>query len=106
MNRSRRTVRAMGRASPRPPTSCCRSCTTNYDGSHHARLPSEALGQTLQATALVHEEYRRLVRPDPGGIWDGRGHFFAAAAEAMRPILIEAARPEEDEQTRRRRHAS
>jgi RNA polymerase sigma factor (TIGR02999 family) len=56
-----------------------------------ARLASEAPGQTLQATALVHEAYLRLVGPqDPG--WDGRGHFFAAAAEAMRRILVERAR--------------
>jgi RNA polymerase sigma factor (TIGR02999 family) len=56
------------------------------------KLASEAPGQTLQATALVHEAYLRLVgdNADPG--WDGRGHFFAAAAEAMRRILVEAAR--------------
>ena len=55
------------------------------------RLAQEAPGQTLQATALVHEAYLRLVgEQDPG--WDGRGYFFAAAAEAMRRILIDAAR--------------
>ena len=55
------------------------------------RLSQEAPGQTLQATALVHEAYLRLVgAEDPG--WNGRGHFFAAAAEAMRRILIERAR--------------
>ena len=55
------------------------------------RLARENPGQTLQATALVHEAYLRLVGPqDPG--WDGRGHFFAAAAEAMRRILIDRAR--------------
>jgi RNA polymerase sigma factor (TIGR02999 family) len=55
------------------------------------RLAHEAPGQTLQATALVHEAYLRLVgAEDPG--WNGRGHFFAAAAEAMRRILIERAR--------------
>src|SRR5271163_2237712 len=55
------------------------------------RLAREAPGQTLQATALVHEAYLRLVgAEDPG--WNGRGHFFAAAAEAMRRILIERAR--------------
>ena len=54
------------------------------------RLAQEAPGQTLQATALVHEAYLRLVgAEDPG--WNGRGHFFAAAAEAMRRILIERA---------------
>ena len=66
-----------------------------------AKLAQEKPGQTLQATALVHEAYLRLVgpaspgapgsdRPDPH--WDSRGHFFAAAAEAMRRILVEQAR--------------
>jgi RNA polymerase sigma factor (TIGR02999 family) len=55
------------------------------------RLAQEKPGQTLQATALVHEAYLRLVgSQDPG--WNGRGHFFAAAAEAMRRILVERAR--------------
>jgi RNA polymerase sigma factor (TIGR02999 family) len=56
------------------------------------RLEREAPGQTLQATALVHEAYLRLVGGDPGRRWDGRGHFFAAAAEAMRRILVDRAR--------------
>jgi RNA polymerase sigma factor (TIGR02999 family) len=56
------------------------------------RLAQERPGQTLQATALVHEAYLRLVGPDPAQQWDSRGHFFAAAAEAMRRILIDAAR--------------
>src|SRR5262249_20570207 len=56
------------------------------------RLAHEKPGQTLQATALVHEAYLRLVGPDPARTWDGRGHFFAAAAEAMRRILVEHAR--------------
>ncbi len=56
------------------------------------RLAQEAAGQTLQATALVHEAYLRLVGSDPEKPWDGRGHFFAAAAEAMRRILVENAR--------------
>jgi RNA polymerase sigma factor (TIGR02999 family) len=56
------------------------------------RLEREAPGQTLQATALVHEAYMRLVGGDPGQRWDGRGHFFAAAAEAMRRILVDRAR--------------
>src|SRR4051794_39429275 len=55
------------------------------------RLAREEPGQTLQATALVHEAYLRLVgSQDPG--WNGRGHFFAAAAEAMRRILVNRAR--------------
>jgi RNA polymerase sigma factor (TIGR02999 family) len=56
------------------------------------RLAQEAPGQTLQATALVHEAYLRLVHTDKAQQWDGRGHFFAAAAEAMRRILVDAAR--------------
>ena len=56
------------------------------------RLGREAPGETLQATALVHEAYLRLVGGDPGRRWDGRGHFFAAAAEAMRRILVDRAR--------------
>jgi len=66
-----------------------------------ARLAQEKPGQTLQATALVHEAYVRLVTPPQSPIskggegevqWDSRGHFFAAAAEAMRRILVESAR--------------
>jgi RNA polymerase sigma factor (TIGR02999 family) len=57
-----------------------------------ARLAREKPGQTLQATALVHEAYLRLVDKDQDRSWDGRGHFFAAAAESMRRILVENAR--------------
>jgi RNA polymerase sigma factor (TIGR02999 family) len=57
------------------------------------RLATEQPGQTLNATALVHEAYLRLVTPSAsGGSWNGRGHFFGAAAEAMRRILVENAR--------------
>ena len=60
------------------------------------RLAQETPGQTLQPTALVHEAYLRLVASRRGPVddtnWDSRGHFFAAAAEAMRRILVEAAR--------------
>src|SRR4051812_19338324 len=56
------------------------------------KLVREKPGQTVQATALVHEAYLRLVGAGPEKPWDGRGHFFAAAAEAMRRILIERAR--------------
>src|SRR5262245_41160361 len=59
------------------------------------RLAQEKSGQTLQATALVHEAYMRLVDVDEAQHWNGRGHFFAAAAEAMRRILIEIARRKE-----------
>ena len=58
-----------------------------------AKLAHEQPGQTLQATALVHEAYLRLVGgAQAGKAWDGRGHFFAAAAEAMRRILVDSAR--------------
>jgi RNA polymerase sigma factor (TIGR02999 family) len=57
-----------------------------------AKLAHEKPGQTLQATALVHEAYIRLLGVDHGQRWDGRGHFFAAASEAMRRILVEQAR--------------
>ena len=56
------------------------------------RLASEKPGQTLQPTALVHEAYVRLVNADGGQQWNSRGHFFAAAAECMRRILVDAAR--------------
>src|SRR5262249_22969632 len=56
------------------------------------KLAREAPGQTLQATALVHEAYLRLVDGDQARQWNSRGHFFAAAAEAMRRILIERVR--------------
>jgi RNA polymerase sigma factor (TIGR02999 family) len=70
-----------------------------------AKLAHEKPGQTLQATALVHEAYLRLVNgSEKGGIqspsagkWNSRGHFFAAAAEAMRRILVEAARRKQSE---------
>jgi len=57
-----------------------------------AKLAQEKPGQTLQATALVHEAYIRLVNVDKAQNWDSRGHFFAAAAEAMRRLLVESAR--------------
>ena len=56
------------------------------------KLAQEKPGQTLQATALVHEAYLRLVDTDKVSQWNSRGHFFAAAAEAMRRILVENAR--------------
>ena len=56
------------------------------------KMAHEAPGQTLQATALVHEAYLRLLDGAPDGQWNSRGHFFGAAAEAMRRILVERAR--------------
>ena len=57
-----------------------------------SKLAQEKPGQTLQATALVHEAYLRLVDADQEESWNSRGHFFAAAAEAMRRILVDSAR--------------
>src|SRR5210317_1433756 len=56
------------------------------------KMVNEKPGQTLQATALVHEAYIRLVDVDKAQHWDSRGHFFSAAAEAMRRILVDNAR--------------
>ncbi len=73
-----------------------------YDGLRRLaaqKLAHEKPGQTLDATALVHEAYLRLVGGDPERPWDNRRHFFAAAAEAMRRILVEKAR-----QRKRRKH--
>src|SRR6202795_5373149 len=56
------------------------------------KLAQEKPGQTLQATGLVHEAYLRLVDVEKAQHWNSRGHFFAAAAEAMRRILVEQAR--------------
>ena len=61
------------------------------------RLAREKPGQTLQATALVHEAYLRLVDEEVAQRWDSRGHFFAAAAEAMRRILVDKARRKQAE---------
>ena len=57
-----------------------------------AKLAQEKPGQTLQATALVHEAYLRLVDAEKAQHWNSRGHFFAAAAEAMRRILVDSAK--------------
>jgi len=62
-----------------------------------AKLAKEQPGQTLQPTVLVHEAFLRLVDVDKSRQWNGRGHFFAAAAEAMRRILIENARRKQSE---------
>src|SRR5438309_2792478 len=62
-----------------------------------ARMAAESPDHTLQPTALVHEVYLRLVGGEPAQDWNGRGHFFAAAAEAMRRILVETARRKQRE---------
>jgi RNA polymerase sigma factor (TIGR02999 family) len=62
-----------------------------------ARMVGEPAGQTLQPTALVHEAYLRLIGGAPAQDWNGRGHFFGAAAEAMRRILVDRARRKQAE---------
>src|SRR5262249_47613713 len=68
------------------------------------RLAREKPGHTLQATALVHEAYLRLVDVKKAQDWNSRGHFFAAAAEAMRRILIDNARRKASEKAGGKRH--
>jgi RNA polymerase sigma factor (TIGR02999 family) len=68
------------------------------------KLASESPDQTLQPTALVHEAYLRLVGEAADRNWEGRGHFFAAAAEAMRRILVESARRKKAEKHGGGRH--
>src|ERR1700740_3211955 len=68
------------------------------------RLAHEQPGQTLQATALVHEAYMRLVGGGQGQSWGGRRHFFAACAEAMRRILIDRARHKQAHKAGGRHH--
>jgi RNA polymerase sigma factor (TIGR02999 family) len=69
-----------------------------------ARMSAESPDQTLQPTALVHEAYLRLVAPADEMRWENRGHFFAAAAEAMRRILVDAARRKRTEKHGGRHH--
>jgi RNA polymerase sigma factor (TIGR02999 family) len=69
-----------------------------------ARLAGEKAGHTLQPTALVHEAYLRLVGGGQPQDWTGRGHFFAAAAEAMRRILVESARHKRSQKAGGGRH--
>jgi RNA polymerase sigma factor (TIGR02999 family) len=69
-----------------------------------ARMAHEAPNQTLQPTALVHEAYLRLIGPADHARWENREHFFAAAAEAMRRILVDAARRKRTEKHGGRHH--
>ena len=71
-----------------------------------AHMAHEKPGQTLQATGLVHEAYLRLVGTDHAQRWNSRGHFFAAAAEAMRRILIEQARSKQSQKAEQRGRAA
>ncbi len=69
-----------------------------------ARMAAESPDQTLQPTALVHEAYLRLIGPADGARWENRGHFFAAAAEAMRRVLVDTARRKRTEKHGGHRH--
>ena len=75
-----------------PPGTSCLWSTTNFAVWPPGAIDGEAVGQTLQPTALVHEAYLRIAGNDPDRLWNDRGHFFAAAADSMRRILIDRAR--------------
>ncbi len=92
MNEGKRILEAIERGEPRAAEQLLPLVYDELRRLAAHKLAHESPGQTLQATALVNEAYLRLVSGDPNRLWDGRGHFFAAAAEAMRRILVEAAR--------------
>ena len=88
-------TRILDRVQQGDPTAAEELLPLVYDelrGLAAAKMAREQPGQTLQATGLVHEAWLRLVGNDPSQPWNSRGHFFAAAAEAMRRILVENAR--------------
>jgi RNA polymerase sigma factor (TIGR02999 family) len=91
MSEATRLIDAMGKGDPRAAEELLPLVYQELRKLARSRMTQERSDHTLQATALVHEAYLRLIgTPDEG--WDGRGHFFAAAAEGMRRILIEHAR--------------
>ena len=92
MNDVTRILSAMERGDPHAPEQLLPLVYDELRKLAAQRLAQESPGQTLQATALVHEAYLRLLGPEGGAAWDNRGHFFAAAAEAMRRILVDQAR--------------
>jgi RNA polymerase sigma factor (TIGR02999 family) len=93
MNDVTRILSAIEQADPKAPEQLLVLVYDELRRLAAQRLAREAPGQTLQATALVHEAYLRLVGPSGSGPhWNSRGHFFAAAAEAMRRILVDQAR--------------
>ncbi len=92
MNEGKRILEAIERGEPRAAEQLLPLVYDELRRLAAHKLAHESPGQTLQATALVNEAYLRLVSGDPNRLWDGRGHFFAAAAEAMRRILIDKAR--------------
>jgi RNA polymerase sigma factor (TIGR02999 family) len=92
MNEVTRVLSAIERGDPRAAEQLLPLVYDELRKLAAARMAEEAPGNTLNATALVHEAYLRLVGAGDAVRWDSRGHFFAAAAEAMRRILVEAAR--------------
>ena len=92
MNEVTRVLVAVGRGDPQAFQKLFPLVYDELRGLAARRLAQEKPGQTLQATALVHEAYMRLVGADEAPEWESRGHFFAAAAEAMRRILVDSAR--------------
>jgi len=92
MNDVTRILNAIGRGDERAPAQLLPLVYEELRKLARDRMSREDAGHTLQATALVHEAYLRLVDVDEPQRWQGRGHFFAAAAEAMRRILIDNAR--------------
>jgi RNA polymerase sigma factor (TIGR02999 family) len=92
MNEVTQVLNAIGRGDPRAGSQLLPLVYDELRRLAAQRLAQEKPGQTLQATALVHEAYLRLVGTEAEPHWDGRSHFFAAAAEAMRRILVENAR--------------
>ncbi len=87
-----RILDALGQGNPHAATELLPLVYDELRALAAAKLAQEKPGQTLQPTALVHEVYLRLVGGDLARPWNGRGHFFAACAEAMRRILVEHAR--------------
>src|SRR5260370_33854713 len=83
---------AIGKGDPKAPAAFLDLVYDELRQLAAQKMAREAPGQTFQATALVHEAYLRLVDVEEAQHWNSRGHFFAAAAEAMRRILIENAR--------------
>jgi RNA polymerase sigma factor (TIGR02999 family) len=92
MNQVTQILDAIDRGDPRAPEQLLPLVYEELRKLAARRLARESPGQTLQATALVHEAYLRLVDAKDAQPWNSRGHFFGAAAEAMRRILVENAR--------------
>src|SRR3954453_19950951 len=92
MNDVTRIVSAIEHGDPRAATDLLPLVYEELRKLAARRMAEEKPGQTLQATALVHSAYLRLVDANEARDWNSRGHFFAAAAEAMRRILVEEAR--------------